>query len=468
MAVAAQARRPGGTVPAPAVNGSGRVPPGRETAPRRAARSGFDYSRFRQTVSTMEDFTRYVAGYPDKKGLCLYLYRLRPAIDMGLIGVRESVQLKISNPAEMSEADITAKMGRGKYMLTLNDANREKGEREVMKTWLTVSDPTAPDPVYDVRTLKLGESENIDEVNRLIEKGVLIRDGATNLPRLKTDRDKSEMVIPAAGGGDLISRDVMGQVLLQLIKQGTAQPGEVISNALSLARVMVPEQRGITAEEIEAIIDRRLAAVQSAAQHDPLAAWSKVNAFVEQVRGPVAAAGAAITSDATLAGVNEILKSSTALIPEVIRGIEFIQAQRRANAAAINARAAAGNGAAAPAAADAKPVTMADKINEVCQLAFQQMNEGITGFDFASYLCQWHPGGLEVFRFLFPHGVTGTMGLLTMNPDGARLLADPATRTKVETFLTDFFDYNPDPEPDEEDDPPPVESSGAAPAASSR
>lgn len=451
-----------GGPPVPQVS-SARVPPARETRRKASGPGEFDYSRYRQTVNSFSEFRRYVDGYPEPRGLMLYIYRLLPRIDMGLIGVRESVQLKISTTADMTEQKITQKLGRGRFMLTLNDANREKGQKEVVKTWLEVSDPTMPDPIYDVRTLLLADPANLDEINRLIEKGVLIRD-ASGAPRLRTDRDN--VAAPVDRGDELLSRDVMGQVMVKLITAGAQQPGEVINQAMGLAKLLIPQQAGgVTLEQIELMLDRRLAALQ-VNPADPITAWEKMNGFIEKVRGTAGAVVGTVPTDATLNGLSEVFRSAAVLIPEVVKGIEYIQQHRERLAQTINGRAGVHNsvvngtspniGIDLDAAAAPPQMTMAEKIQEVCTLAFTQMNQGITGFDFAAYVCRWHPGGIDCFRFLLPYGTVGTMGLLTTNPDAAKLLAAPATRAKIEIFLNDFFDYDPDPDPvpDEDDDPP--------------
>ncbi len=147
-----------------------------------------DYTATRQTFQKSETFERYIAGYPDASGLLAYVYRLSPKIDLTLIGVRESHILKIANTDQMNRAWLASEKGRGHYMLTLTDANREKGQQQLCKTWFEIDDPEVGPPVYDPRTLLLAAPENADEVNRLLNAGVLVRD-ATGAPRLKGNGD---------------------------------------------------------------------------------------------------------------------------------------------------------------------------------------------------------------------------------------------------------------------------------------
>jgi len=471
MATHGQVKTASQAAPPPVKMSSERVPPVRETGRRRVKPPEFDYTRHHSTVTTFEEFRRYVEGYPNERGLMLYLYRLKPKIDMNLIGVRETMQMKIGPVEDMTESNIARRMGRGKYLLLLNDANRDRGQKEILRLQWTIDDPTAPDPVYDLRTLCLAEPENLDEINRLVERGMLLRDAAGN-PRLRTDRDPLPGASPSNSNGhgmDGEIKDAMGQVMVHMVKQSMQQPTELLQTAVSIAKTLQPAQppQGVTLEQIELMLDRRLAALQPSQNQNPFAVYDQVQGFVDKVRGGAAGLASAVTSDATLAGLAEVFRAGAVLIPEVVKGLEYVRAQRAATAMVVNQRAGAvGNNGAMPQQPQQpqpRQMTMAEKITEICTLGFQRMNEGIPGFDYAAYVCTWHPGGIDAFRFLSQYGATGTMGLMTTDPEAAKLLADPATREKVEAFLTDFFDYSPEPLPD---DPEESEPAAAAPPPS--
>lgn len=89
-------------------------------------------------------------------------------------------------------------------------------------------------------------------------------------------------------------------------------------------------------------------------------------------------------------------------------------------------------------------MTLEQRIEQIARIGFDRMNEGVTGFDFAAWVCNFHPGGLEVYRFLEPGGPVGLISLAAMNPATRPLVNDPATRAQLETFLTDFFSFDPD------------------------
>jgi hypothetical protein len=421
---------------------------------RKASGRAFDYSRYRITIPNPEQFAQYLAGYPNKSGLQLYIYRLSPKIDFGLISQREHTIRKVFEIGQMNAEWVTREFGRGKYQFKLNDKMRDKGETEVCNMVFEVTDPERP-PVYDPRTLCLGAPENIDEVNRLIETGALLRDPSGN-PRVRTERDGPAQTAPSSITGsapvsqELISRDLMSQVFISLVNKAMSDPAKAMEQTIEVARLLrpdVPAAPALTIDQIVEVIDRRLG--RTAAAADPFAGWERVEALLAKARGAVGTAVSAATSDSVLSGISEVLKGAAVVIPQVISGLDFLQKQRAKLVVSIN-----GNGEGAPAAGGAPEgvrmessppaMSLADRIAEIAQMAFMKMNEGTSGFDFAAYICQWHDGGLDVYRFLEPHGTVGVIGLLTMNPQAAPILADPAKRAQLEAFLDEFFTYDPD------------------------
>lgn len=421
----------------------------------------FDYSRSRLEITRPEDFTPYLAGYPAKSGLQLYMYRLKPKIDFALIGVKEHTIRKVFEVDDMNLEYMRREFGRGKYQWKLNDKMRDRGQTEVCSMTFDITDPEL-EPIYDVRTLCLGAPENIDEINRLIEKGVLLRD-QNGMPRLRTDRDTpAQAVSVSSSPGELIGRDFITQALLKLITSGTQNPADMMKQSIDIARLLRPEtpaSSGLTADQILDLIDKRLSMGRT---DDPFSAWERIESFLAKARGGAAAVVGAATADGTLAGISDVLKSAAVVIPQVIQGIDFLQKQRMRLNVTINETPGG------PGRVDNGNVpqsTLADRIGEVCQLGFQKMTDGITGFDYAAYVCQFHAGGLEVYRWLEARGTAGVLGLLVMNPQAGPLLADPPQRAQLEIFLNDFFTYDPDGTgagADGEDDPP---LDGAASAA---
>jgi hypothetical protein len=451
-----------------------RTAPGTYPAPppvlKKQRARAFDYTKWRVNLARPEDFASYLAGYPDTKGLQLYIYRVLPKIDTGLIGIKEHAIYKTFEVAEMTTEFVGRRFGRGKYKFTLNDQLRDKGEREVSSVSFILDDPY-PDPVYDVRTLCLGHGENIDEVNRLIERGVLVRD-ASGVPRLRTDRDgpinKSES--PAAASNP-VGNDLINQIVLQALKATQTNPQQQFEQILATAKLLQPGQAPqLSVDEIVEKVVARLGGVMKGGgrSEDMFQTWERMEAFLEKARGPVAAA-ANIAAGAGQAGPvsewAELLKSATAFLPELIHGLEFFQTQRAAYAAANNGGAAvppvpvrrapgvsqtaASAGAPENYQPTAKDQEMVKGISEVADICLQKMNEGMDGYHVAAYVCEWIDHGKDTFRFLAAKGTDGVMGLLTMTPQAAHLLSNPEQRAKIESFLDEFFSYDPDVLPDD-------------------
>jgi hypothetical protein len=400
---------------------------------------GFDYSKFRQSLRRPEDFEKYLEGYPDKMGLLAYVYRLSPRIDNALIGVSENSILKTANPAEMTRDFIAGRFGRGEYMLKLNDANRPKGENEACRTFFNVDDPDLAS-IYDPRTLLLSDPKNQEEVARLLQSGVLVRDSSTNGPRLRTEADT---VVPSslpvkAEGSELLSRDVVGQLIMKLVDRGAQSPGDQMKQSIEIAKLLqgaaAPAAAQLSQEQVIELAVARLQAKQPASGGgDLFDNYEKLDAFVSKVRGPGGAVGGEGNWVTSMAALVAALGS---VIPLVVRGVETLRAERGA-VVVMPANTKGGQ--------VQQQQSMADRISFIAQLGFRKMEEGTTGFDFAGWVCAWHPGGLEVYDFLAPNGPTGVMSLASMNPDTAVLLRDPVKRAQIETFLDDFFSFDPHP-----------------------
>lgn len=425
--------------------------------PRAKAAKVFDYAKFRQSIRDEKDFSSYLAGYPNKTGILAYLYRLVPAIDNSLIGIGENSIYKTSNVAEMTRDFIASKFGRGKYMLKLSDANRAKGETEACRTWFFVDDPDLT-PIYDPRTLKLGDPENQDEVVRLFNAGVLVRDAATGAPRLKTESDTVQPAAAAGTGanGDLLSRDLVSQVLLKVISAGAQNPGDTMKQAIDIAKMLQPAQTQpqLSVEQIAELVAARLerTVTRTNGDGDFFQTYERVEAFIQKVKGPPPVTVSEGASGwITLAGT--LLERLDRWAPAIVQAIQTRQSQpRRVNGHRRQPEAQQ---------TEQAQLSLADRIAQIAQLGFQKMSEGINGFDFAAYVCNYMPGGLEVYQLLEPQGPAGVMGFAAMNPQMAPMMSNPEKRAQVETFLSEFFEYSPDPVPSEL----PSEAVGAGAAA---
>jgi hypothetical protein len=426
-------------IPAPGKTGRGKTP----KAENAAVSGGFDYSRFKLTFRSPETFASFLAGYPDKSGILAYVYRLRPRIDFSLIGIAESSILKTSNPTEMTEDYIASVFGRGDYQLKLTDANRAKGEQEVAKTFFSVNDADLP-CIYDPRTLLLGEPKNQDEVARLLQQGVLIRDSGNGAPRLRTENDGSGGMAPVSqsapvggggGGGDVFGKEVISKMLLKLVDSGSQTPASILQQSIEISKMLNPAPVVSTDELAE-----RVAAKLKASGGDVsmLENYERVGKLLDRIRPEPAASAAAAPAPGApwFSFVPGILGELRGLVGDVVSQLAVLQSSR------VEQPQQAGPQRAAPQPIrkeQPQPMSIIERIKQVAAMALTEVDKGTNGTDFAVYVCQFIEGGPEVYDMLASHGTAGLMSLLAMQPDTAALVQDSAKRAKIQKFLDEFF-----------------------------
>jgi hypothetical protein len=420
----------------------------------------WDYSRFRIAINDPDAFMDYMRGYPSTEGVTLFLYRLLPPIDLSLIGAKESnIQKGGYGDLNLFSVDAVAeKFGRGKYNIRVTDSNRPDGQREVVKSCQYKINDAERAPVYDLRTLLLGHPDAIDEVNRLIAAGILVRD-ASGAPRLRTAADApgpAAVAVPAAAP-DLLTRDVLGSVLISLINRNTASPHDAVKDTIEVARLLHPASPPF---DIEALVERVAARIvgnkNGGRSEDAFQVYERIEGFLSRYGGgskPSAAAqnGAVVRESGARSWVPHLpalFSEARLLIPEITGMLRELRAERAAIAAGGEPQA----GGQQVQRQQQQPMTLEQRVEQIFRLGFQKMQEGVTGYDFAAYVCGFHPGGLDVYRFLEPQGTAGLMALAAMNPAARGLVNDPQIRPQLEAFLTDFFSF--DPSPDEAEDEP--------------
>ncbi len=383
-------------------------------------------------------------------------------------------------------------------MLKLNDANRPKGQQEIARTWFKVDDPDLS-PIYDPRTLVLSAADNIDEIGRLIQSGVLVRDAGTGLPRLKTEYGPpgSPGAPPAAvppavvlGEDSREDRSLMGQLALRLIDRAipsmTPQtPADVLEQSFRIADRLHGEKNG-AAPSIEQIADAVVLRLKPAAAADPVSmfkVYEDIEGFINRVRGAGngggngagSGNGAASGAVAWAEAVPRVMEGAVALVGQVTQILQMYRASNGAAAVSPGPRLlpalagpsagpgeiprgsgpgtpaglpVAGNGAAGGTSETGGAVTL-NKIIEIVKLMIEKQAAGVSGEDFRGWLLAgWVEGGEAVYDAMCEKGVDGCMGFLAMFPDTSALVKDPARRAALHGWLVDFL---PD-EDDEEDD----------------
>ena len=392
-----------------------------------------DYSRGRHTFTDPHAFMVFMKGYPNTVGITLYLYRVMPKIDLSLIGHTESNIQKGGYedlPLYSIEA-VTKTFGRGIYQIKVVDSNRAEGDKEVVRACTyDISDTDKP-AVYDLRTLKLSEPKNNDEINRLIVQGVLVRDAATGAPRLRTAADIAA-VAPVAAPVDTSANGVILQFAMEAFKSTRQSPSEAVKDMVAIAQAIQPKQvPGPSIEQIADAVVVRLGGAGRGPASDPFANWEKVNGFIaraaEMVRGsmPAVSDGAAGDGGGSWAPhLGGILSEVRALVPEVLNAWYQLRASGSINTAP--AAAAPGNGV-------LEMLPLDKRIETIFKAGFESMQRGITGQQFAAWLCLSGemPGGLEAWNVLKPAGAVGLIAMASTNPMGARMVNDPALASSI-------------------------------------
>lgn len=398
-----------------------------------------DYSRYRLTFTDADQFMTFMRGYPLTEGVTLFLYRLVPKIDLSLIGKRESNIQKggYSDLNLYSLESIAEKFGCGKYQVKVTDSNRPDGQREVVRTCqYKITDAGAP--VYDVRTLELGHSDNIDEVNRLITSGVLIRD-ASGAPRLRTASDAAPVVAaPVAGNGD---SSFVYQLAMAAVQNAAQSPRDSVKDTIEVARMLMPPPQPVV--DLEAIVERVAARFKPSDPLDVFTQYDKIESFIGRFRAPGAGAVNAVgdgvaSTDSWAPHLQGILESATSFLNTGMAAFRELRQNGGAAPPPVAAAAAPQNGD-----VNANPLPpLNQRIEQVFMMGFQEMQKGISGFDFAAWVCLRMPGGLEVYRALEPNGAAGLIALAGANPLAASVVNNKKTRDQLETFLADFCSFD--------------------------
>jgi hypothetical protein len=401
-----------------------------------------DYTRWRITINDPDQFMAFMRDYPNKQGVTLFLYRLLPKIDLTLIQLQESNIQKggCDDLAIFAQEAVAEKWGRGKYNIRMTDSNRPDGQRQVIQTCqyklLDVEKP----PVYDVRTLLLGHSDNIDEVNRLIAMGVLVRD-AGGAPRLRTAADSPIAATappPAATPSDATATGLLYQIAVEAFKSSRQSPADHVKDTIEIAKLMRDSTPQTPQPSIDQIADAVVARMGGGrGPSDPFAGWERVQAFVERIGGgaanpaPAAPVATGETGAAWAPYAAEIMREARAFWPQIIFGIQTLRGNREKKPEQQQ------NGV--------PMLPLHQRIETIFKSAFQSMQRGITGAQFAAWLCMSgeFPGGLEAFEFLKPGGAAGVVTMAGTHPMGVQVLNDAALRAQLEVFLGDFFSFDP-------------------------
>lgn len=435
----------------------------------------FDYQKPKQAFRRPEDFTAWMAGYPDKSGVMAYFYRLTPRIDLSRIGIDTTAIHHTTKPEEMTADFCAGRFGRGKYMLKYTDANKKP--EEMARTWFEIDDPDAAAPVYDVRTLLLNHPANGDEVARLLHSGILIRDSEFSSPRVRSEADRPVPVVapaatpaavPVAVSAAAVSPSVADSIVLKLLDRAmpSATPQtatEVLKQSFDIADRLRPQT--VAGPSLEDIVERVVSRLNKPAASAPneLETWEKMNAFFERLGLNQKPAAVAEGSPAWVGVLTSL--ADRLLTPLVPVAVSFMMSKSRPpGPVAVPPRQVAGppavdSGMPPAPFPDSFPAFLPEsapimsRIQQVVQFALEKQAAGVAGFRFASWLCAFYPGGSDIYRMMERAGGTGAaLGMVAMVPELSGAMQDPMQAAALESWLDDFFTFNADIESDDEPD----------------
>lgn len=408
-----------------------------------------NYERWRLTINNPDEFMAFMRGYPNPQGVTLFLYRLKPKIDLTLIG-QEETNIQKGGYDDLSLFSVEAvaeKFGRGQYNVRMTDSNRPDGQRQVIQACQYKLFDVDKPPVYDVRTLLLAHNDNIDEVNRLLASGVLVRDGLGATPRLRTATDApATMGAPVyaapAAPADRSATDLLYQIAVEAFKSSRQSPTEHVRDSIEIAKLMRPETPAFSVDQIVESVVTRLGGAPRGVAADPFAQWEKVQSFIERAGGIVAERAGVVVNPAAAGGgdgsswaphVAGILSEVRAFWPEVLHGLQMLRAQKPG--APVETQNGGG----------LQLLPLNQRIEAIIKTGFETMRRGITGEQYAMWLCTSgeFPGGLEAFTYLKPAGAAGLITMAGMDPRGAAIVNDATVRPQLDLFLASFFSFDP-------------------------
>jgi hypothetical protein len=447
---------------APEINAVQPGKPGRKRNP-------FNFAGSKQKFREPSIFADFVRAYPDHQATVCYFYRLRPVIDVSLIGDTETCIGKTHTLSDMAEEFAADKWGRGKYWVCFNDENRPQGHQNVAQTWFDITDPTVKPPVYDLRTLVLSEKENIDEINRAIAAGKIERDQRGNYRLVGQDTQTAAVpavtapvavAAPQPSAFGSIGDRVVEKLLDRALPSATPlSPSDTLEQAFQIADRLKPPNTGEAAMFAE--LRNELRALQTKFENGgpgsqldrDLAAYERMETFFDKIG---AGRARTLVGSEEPAWLKPLVAIAEKFAPLVLSRLATPPAAHTAphNASPHSGPVALAAGAPAP------PMTsypvflpadapLMDRAIQVVSLALEKFNQGVSGFDFAAWMVGFYPGGREVFKMLeSAGGPAECIGLIAMFPQlhqvAGPVLADPVRKEALEQWLADFLDYNAD------------------------
>jgi len=385
---------------------------------------------------TPPTFFRFGREYPNQEGVSWYVYQLLPKINRKQVGITTNYIGTYKEP--LTEDQILAAHGSGKYWLTFTDANAPKGCTERASSTVEVYHPDMPNKI-DPRELVLDDEKSkpyLDELRaRGIVKGAEVTQTGSN-EAVTALADLNKRLLEERGKDSGIGKELMQLLLVQLQRKDTS-----IEDAMKLAALMKPAESPLTAQLLKLLADR-----QTPPASDPFENWERVEKLMERAgaRNP----GKSGAWDKVLEAVPGILQAGLGMFSM------WANSQRRGPIPST---------AAAPVAAETivdvrpdpevelppgdmdmlNPATMA-ALKNVAEKALKAFESGKTGDHFAAALCIDEQGE-RIYGALREMGSAGILNTMSMVPGLMDRLA--ARKAEIEPWLEAFIEYAAEEEP---------------------
>ena len=437
--------------------------------PKKGAVKPLRFAEGKQTFQNESVFWRFVSEYPgrvpgmSRNGISIFVFRLWPVVDNGLIDKRDAWQEVISDETKWNREYLEGEYGGGVLMLKLMDANATPKERA--RTFIRFDDPEA-EPKLNLRTLDLHASKNASYIDRLVARGELVRneDGSVSLKTGSVAAGAGGPVappnvysyvgaVPSATAPPTGEYGVPQGILAKIVERALAVPGpdQQLSMAFQIADRLHPTPAPAPALPAAGPVVSPARSL-SGGLHEVLELYRQIKELVEP-----ATAAPVVSAEAPwwVSAIPQLARE----LPAVLAGVASLMRAQSGGAVRVSGFApAAGpmaviNGPGQPqaAAAPALPAEYADLLSmfspamqssilRVIPLAVQRLKDGMIGSDVACGIVVFE--GADTYRALAGLGPMKLMLAIANFPDPEiqQLLLTQGPR--VAEWVDDFLNYN--------------------------
>ena len=377
------------------------------------------------------------------RGMKMYVYRLWPVIDRK---EKEHFLSKLQEPC--AEDFLLSTFGSGKYYLRLNN----KQGNTIASHTVSVYNQQHP-PRVNPEEVVVSDPENDryfktwgkPQPATLGDSSSAVADLARMALNEGNRRPSLDPQILGLWEKTNAERDNLAQRLVEMAQKqppaSAVEPITMLREMLGVMReIQPPVPPAASIDQIADAVATRLGVVgRGAGGGDPFSHWEKVQAFLERAGGVAPAVnpegpGGGVAGDVSSSWaphIANIISEARAFVPELMQAWFAVRSSSAP--------------AAVPDDGALEILPLDKRIETIFKAGFESMRRGVTGQQFAQWLCLSGemPGGLEAFNILKPAGAGGLVAMAATNPLGAQIVNDAGVRPQLDRFLADFFSFNP-------------------------